>query len=64
MSKFLEFEDKYNHKVLININQILDVWCNDKGDALITLGVIDCDEYHYTIPDYEFVKKRIMEEIE
>ena len=62
LSKFVEFEDKNNHKVLINTNRILDVWCSGTGDAFITLD--GDDDYHWEIPDYEFVKRRIMEEIE
>ena len=62
MSKFIELINISDRKVLINIDKILDVYCDDKGQALITLGVRDQnDDYYYTFPDYEYVSRRIME---
>lgn len=62
MSKFIEFEDVHNRKILININKILDVCRNSFGNAFVTLGVGGCEDgYYYEIPNYEFVKRKIME---
>ena len=61
MSRFIELYDISNHKILINIDKIMDVYCDDKGQALITLGARDQnDDYYYTFPDYEYVSRRIM----
>ncbi len=63
LSKFIELIDISDRKILINIGRILDVYCNDKGQALITLATRDQnDDYYYTFPDYDYVSKRIMEE--
>lgn len=61
LSRFIELYDISNRKILINIDKIMDVYCDDKGRAIITLGVRDQDDdYYYTFPDYEYVSRRIM----
>lgn len=60
MSKFIELTQAGGRKVLINIDHILDVYC-DGEYAYITLGSQGTDEYYYKFSDYAEVVNKIME---
>lgn len=61
MSKFIELTTLDKHKVLINIDSVVDVYCNSLGEGIITLGIREDGEYYYRFPNYDEVIKKIME---
>ena len=63
MSKFMEVTTIKGSKVLINIDKILDVYCKENGNCLITLATRENEDYYYEVENYEQIKEiiKIME---
>lgn len=63
MSKFMEVTTVNGSKVLINIYNILDVFCKENGNCYITLATRENGDYYYEVENYEKIKEiiKIME---
>lgn len=59
MSRFIELTTTSSHKVLINVDRILDVYCDDAGQAIITLAPNGDYDYSYTVANYKKVVETI-----